>query len=261
MVSAFMYAGTIVFADLGLENSTQYTEPFDGGDFTVTFTGGQNDGKYYNTGQAIRVYGNGTMTVAAKSGNLKKIVLTFVDDANYRPTSADVVDTGTYDVESCVWTGDTPTVIFTRPTGTGHWRVQAVEATVEGGTVVEKKTPEMSFSPSSLTITKGESFTEPTLSYNGDGSITYSIDNDKVATIDARTGKLNIKGIGEAVITASSTQTENYEQEKATYTLNVKSGEKQVYGVITYLGPANVDPYSGSCGVRQLNCVSCFVAE
>ena len=40
-------AGTIVFADLGLENGVQYTSPFDGGDFTVQFVGGGNDGKYY----------------------------------------------------------------------------------------------------------------------------------------------------------------------------------------------------------------------
>lgn len=64
-----VYAGSIVFADLNLENGVQYTE-FDGGDFTVTFGGGGNNGKYYTTGSGIRVYGEGTMTIAAKSGTL-----------------------------------------------------------------------------------------------------------------------------------------------------------------------------------------------
>ena len=217
------WGGTITFADLGLENGVQYSDPFDGGDFTVTFSGGANDGKYYNTGQGIRVYGGGTMTVAAKSGNLAKIVVTFAD--GYKPESADVVDTGSYDVESGVWTGTSASVSFTRPSGSGHWRVQAVEATVQGGTSVEKTTPTLSFSPASLTITKGESFTEPTLSYDGDGAITYSIDNNNVATINASSGKLTITGIGKATVTATAAETDNYKRGTASYTLTVNPGE------------------------------------
>ena len=38
-------AGTITFADLGLENGIQYSNPFDGGDFAVTFTSGANYAK------------------------------------------------------------------------------------------------------------------------------------------------------------------------------------------------------------------------
>ena len=246
------WGGTIVFANLGLENGTQYTDPFDGGDFTVTFTGGNNDGKYYNTGQAIRLYGNGTMTIAAKSGHLTKIVLTLAEGATYRPASGDVVDTGTYDVESCVWTGESGSVNFTRPEGSGHWRIQAVEATVEGGTVVEKKTPEMSFSPDALKITMGDSFTEPTLSYNGDGTISYAIDNDVVASIDASTGKLNITGLGKAIVTATSSETANYKRATATYSLTVEAGETPSEGeaiVFADLGLENgtqyTDPFDG----------------
>lgn len=127
------WGGTITFADLGLENGVQYSDPFDGGDFTVTFVGGANDGKYYNTGQGIRVYGNGQMVVEAKSGNLTKVVLTFAPGNDFRPASGDVVDTGTFDPESGTWTGSAPKVTFTRPAGSGHWRVQKVEATVGGG--------------------------------------------------------------------------------------------------------------------------------
>ena len=217
------WGGSITFADLGLENGVQYTDPFDGGDFTVTFSGGANDGKYYNTGQGIRVYGGGTMTVAAKSGNLTKIVVTY--DGTNKPESPDVVDTGTYDVESGTWTGLASSVSFTRPSGSGHWRIQSVEATVQGGTVVEKTTPTMSFSPASLTITKGESFTEPTLSYDGDGAITYSIDNTVVASIDAHSGKLTIAGIGKATVTATAAETDNYKRGTASYALTVNPGD------------------------------------
>ena len=126
-----MNAGTIDFSTLGLENGVQYTTPFDGSDFTVTFGGGANDGKYYTTGAAIRVYGGGTMTIAAKSGNLTKLVITY--DGSNKPADGTVVDGGTYDAETGTWTGSASSVVFTRPSGSGHWRVQKVEATVGGG--------------------------------------------------------------------------------------------------------------------------------
>lgn len=118
-------AGSIVFADLGLKNGVQYSDPFDGGDFTVTFAGGGNDGKYYDTGTGIRIYGGGTMTIAAKSGKLNKIVITY--DGTNKPTTADVVDNGTYDAATGTWTGNAEEVVFTRPSGSGHWRVQKIE--------------------------------------------------------------------------------------------------------------------------------------
>ena len=141
-----MWADEIVFADLGLENGVQYSDPFDGGGFTVTFAGGGNDGKYYNTGTGIRVYGNGTMTVAAKSGTLATITVTFSGDT-YKPTTADVVDVGTYDPETGTWTGDASSVVFTRPSGTGHWRIQAVAVTYGGGGPVTPTCVTPTFSP------------------------------------------------------------------------------------------------------------------
>ena len=129
-VASVAWAGDkITFADLGLENGVQYLDPFDGGSFTVTFAGGQNDGKYYNTGSGIRVYGNGTMTIAAKSGNVTSITITY--DGSNKPTSNDVVNVGEYNNSTGVWTGSEESVVFTRPSGSGHWRVKSIEVTVE----------------------------------------------------------------------------------------------------------------------------------
>jgi uncharacterized repeat protein (TIGR02543 family) len=122
---------TITFADLGLTNGEQYSDPFDGGNFTVTFGGGGNDGKYYTTGSGIRVYGGGTMTIAAKSGNITEIVITWSGDS-YKPSDTDVVNVGTYVVNSGTWTGDVSVVVFTRPSGSGHWRVQSIKVTTSG---------------------------------------------------------------------------------------------------------------------------------
>lgn len=128
--SAWAADETIVFSKLNLENGVQYSEPFDGGNFTVTFAGGGNDGKYYSTGSAIRVYGGGTMTVAAKStSKLAKIEIVF--DGTNKPTTSDVVDGGTYNPENGTWTGSASSVVFTRPTGSGHWRINSIAVTYD----------------------------------------------------------------------------------------------------------------------------------
>ena len=143
-------AGKIVFGDLGLENGVQYSDPFDGGDFTVVFAGGGNDGKYYNTGSGIRVYGGGTMTIKAKSGSLTKIQVTY-DGAN-KPESADVVSTGTYDVSTGIWSGSASEVVFTRPSGSGHWRIKAIAT---NGDVEETTAPTEGQTPeTAITITR-----------------------------------------------------------------------------------------------------------
>ena len=136
-------AGKIVFGELGLENGVQYGDPFDGGDFTVVFAGGNNDGKYYNTGAGIRVYGGGTMTITAKSGTLSKIQITY--DGSYKPEDGSVVSTGVYDPATGIWTGSASEVVFTRPSGTGHWRIKAIATGSDVEEVVvptEGQTPE-----------------------------------------------------------------------------------------------------------------------
>lgn len=136
-------AGKIVFGELGLENGTAYTDPFDGGDFTVVFGGGGNNGKYYTTGSGIRLYGDGTMTITAKSGTLSKIQITY-DGAN-KPEDGSVVSTGVYDPATGIWTGSASEVVFTRPSGSGHWRIKAIATGADVEEVVvptEGQTPE-----------------------------------------------------------------------------------------------------------------------
>ena len=121
--SSSIEAESIVFANLGLSNDTQYADPFDGGHFTITFGGGGNDGKYYNTGTGIRTYGDGTITIHSQE-TITGITMTW--SGNYKPENGDVVDVGTYDASTGVWTGSENTIVFTRPTGNGNWRLQSV---------------------------------------------------------------------------------------------------------------------------------------
>ena len=119
---------TITFADLGLENGVQYSDPFDGGNFTITFGGGGNDGKYYETGAGIRIYGGGSITIA--SDNYKIASIKFTWDGSNAPSS-DVANPTGYSTTTKTWTGSANSVVLTRPSGSGHWRLQAVTVTYE----------------------------------------------------------------------------------------------------------------------------------
>jgi|GEM_PF-4046588 len=136
---------TIVFADLNLENGTQYKDPFTQGNMSVQFGAGSNDGKYYTTGTGVRVYGDGWVTVSSQK-TIVKIEYTFDPteqkdgDAvkTFLPDEATFggVDTGKYDLATQTWTGSAKSVTLTRATGTGHWRLQKVSvyyADGEGG--------------------------------------------------------------------------------------------------------------------------------
>ena len=124
---------SLTFSSLGLENSIQYSDPFEIDDgITITFVGGSDDGKYYDTGTGIRTYGNGTITINS-SKVLSRVVLTW--DGSNKPTSSDNVNVGSYDTSSGVWNGSASSIVFTRPSGKGHWRLQAVQVTYSGSTL------------------------------------------------------------------------------------------------------------------------------
>ena len=117
---------TITFADLGLENGVQYKDPFNGGHFTITFAGGSNDGKYYTTGSAIRVYGGGSMTIASSTNTISKIEFTW--DGTNAPSDDVATPTG-YSTTTKAWEGSSKSIVLTRPSGSGHWRLKAIKVT------------------------------------------------------------------------------------------------------------------------------------
>ena len=126
--------GNITFASLGLTNGVQYSDPFNigNGGATIKFSGGGNDGKYYTTGSGVRTYGGGSFTIAAP-GNISEVVLTWDNTDGCEPTSGNVVNNGEYDPDTKTWSGSAQSITFTRPSGTGHWRLQAVTVTYIGG--------------------------------------------------------------------------------------------------------------------------------
>ncbi len=190
------HADEIDFSTLSLTNGTQYADPFDGGSFTVTFAGGANDGKYYDTGTGIRVYGNGTMTIAAKSGSISQIVVTYhnatASDQKTYPETDDIVSTGTYTAGEATgtWTGEASEVVFARPSGKGHWRVQKIEVTIGTGDPGQLSAPTISGETSfeettTVTITTTETGATILYTTNGDDPTEAGLTYTAPFTLDA----------------------------------------------------------------------------
>ena len=124
----YSFSGSkITFANQSLENSVQYLDPFTSEVFTIQFAGGANDGKYYTTGSGMRTYGGGSFTVTSVSGNISQIAFTW--DGTNKPTT-NVASVGTLSNDGLTWEGDSNSVTFSRPSGSGHWRLKTVEVTI-----------------------------------------------------------------------------------------------------------------------------------
>ena len=160
---------TLIFGEMNLVNGTQYKE-LKGTHVTCTFGDGDNDGKYYETGKGIRVYGDGHMTVSA-TGTITQIEVTY--SGTNKPTTNNVVDCGTYDSSTGIWTGSEANVTFTRLTGSGHWRIQKIAVTFNEGGVQ---------SPTISGTTLFEGSTTVTLTAEDGASIYYTTDDSDPTT-------------------------------------------------------------------------------
>ena len=127
---------TITFKNCGLTNAEKYPT-INGTKVKVTFGDGNNDGKYYNTGEGIRIYNNAYVQIQAEKA-ITKVVYTFqkatASEKPTYPTGSDYsVNAGSLTLNEAVatWTGSEKTVKLTRPDlKGGHWRLQKVEVTL-----------------------------------------------------------------------------------------------------------------------------------
>lgn len=191
---------TIDFSTLGLSNGTAYNDPFNGGNFTVTFAKGDNNGKYYDTGTAIRVYAGGTFTVSS-TYTIAKIELTY--------GSGDGSNSITTDVESFSspnWTGSANSVTFTVGGTTGHRRIKAIKVTYAGS---GSATPTKTLSsitvtpPTKTTYTVGDAFDATGMVVTATYSDATTADVTASATTDFVT---QVATAGEKTVTVSYTE-------------------------------------------------------
>lgn len=121
------YDDTIDFSTLGLETSTAYANvPFTSGDLTVEFTGLPNyPVKYYSSDMTMRVYNSGVINISS-TRTIREIVFTWSGATTFRPDADYATPTG-YDTTTEKWTGSSSSVVMTRPSVTGHWKLKVVE--------------------------------------------------------------------------------------------------------------------------------------
>ncbi len=253
------------FTDYGtglVPNSDSSSESFIYDDYTwtagkVTLT---SSGKYRwwlaGAGNTLRFYNNvvdevqtSKMTIAVPDG----YVITGISITGGQQF---VSDDGLYTSSNGKWEGEAQSVTLRYAASSGNVAVKTVTVTYQSGEAPpEKLTPTMKFSGTYYTVEEGEDFEIPELTYDGDGTITYSSDNEDAVTVDPSTGVVDIVAEGTAVITATASETDTYKGATATYTINVIKGQgthevvdglfdftdKTNYG--TSLSPSTSDEY------------------
>ena len=128
---------TIDMSQQGYTNGTQYTET-KGINCTITYAGSENDGRYYNEGKGIRIYGGGSFTVSSTTKKITNLTLTFSSIKNC-PNDANVASTGKLKVGKNIQTwkssdaAGVESVTFKNPYGGTQWRLQKVAVTYYKG--------------------------------------------------------------------------------------------------------------------------------
>ena len=193
---------TITFGDLSLTNQQQYTDPFDiDANVSITFAGGANDGKYYDTGAGIRTYGGGTITINAGSYTITEAAFTW--DGSNKPGADNAAPTG-YSTSTGKWTGSASSIVLTRPSGSGHWRLKSVTVTYStGGATIPVSSVSLDESAIELAVGENQTLTATVLPNDATNkSVTWESDDTDVATVEG--GLVTAIGEGTATITCKS---------------------------------------------------------
>lgn len=124
---------TITMSEQGFTSGGEVSS-ITGTDCTIAFDKGTNNNtpKYYDTGSAVRLYPNNTMTVSSTSKTIVGITLTFGSGDN---SNAITTNVGTF--TSPNWTGSANSVTFTIGGTSGHRRIASVKVTYAGSSTPE----------------------------------------------------------------------------------------------------------------------------
>lgn len=114
----------------GYDNAEVITHVAVTEDIIVVFDKGTNSNacKYYDTGNAIRVYGGGYFTITSTIGKIKKIKFTFgTGDGTNEITK----DCGKYNSSNNEWEGLSESIKFTVGGSSGHRRIKSIAVTYQ----------------------------------------------------------------------------------------------------------------------------------
>ena len=213
-----------IFPNMGYSNGeivdTAKTE-------NVTLVFSKADGSlpptYYDTGTAIRLYTGNTLTISSYY-YIERIEFTYDESSgdDYVPDEFHLeISSGTYDFSDHKWTGDATEVTFSRQhESSGHFRYQQIWVYFDR-TRDTRLDAGLAYTPSSITVEQGATFTSPTFTKTTTADVTFTSDNEAVATVDAE-GAIELAGdTGTAVITAICKGNTEYSPDTATCTVTV----------------------------------------
>lgn len=187
---------TINLSEQGYTNSQQVSST-EGEVVTLTYTDGTTPTAYYNTGNGVRVYYGGKMTITANGHTITKVIVTFAKDKS--PTismTSNGTTTSAGTTSPATWEGSATEVYF-NVSDKGHARIQTVDVTY---TITSSNTP--SISANNVNI-----------AYNAtNGAISYSINNPAdggILSANTEDDWLEIGTVGETVPFTCSANEEN----------------------------------------------------
>lgn len=211
----------------GYKNSDA-VETVEGEIITLAFDKGSNNTnspKYYENGDAVRMYNGNTLTISSEVA-ISKIEFTFISgNSNLSLTSEE----GSY--ENDVWTGTANEVIFTN--GSSQSRIQTIKVTYDANAQIKEKVTLSFGETTAFTVLPNADFTAPTLTATDDKdndienlTFTYESDDEDIAFVDANSGEILIgEKEGTATITATFAGNNDYKSATASYTITVEKAE------------------------------------
>ena len=198
---------------------------------STTITATVTDGANYTYATKTASY---TVTVGAASMNVTAngYTGTYDEAAHGITVNAPADATVKYGTKAGKYNLDASPTYTNAGTYTVYYQVTKANYNAVTGSkkvTIRKAAGSISYAKTTVSKTIGDADFANSLTKTGDGVVTYSSSNTAIATVDATSGEVTLKGIGSATITATVADGTNYTYATKTvsYTLNVASNAKK----------------------------------